>query len=250
MQGILDFGARADVAQMRDRLLAHFPALPAWQRPDPCSQLVLSLISSRTRDALSLLAHRKLLWHFAAWGQVAQAPPGEIEAVIADVRFADRKAAQVKEVLAIIGRQHPDFRLDFLGTWPLARAMAWLEKLPGVGPKVAASTLNFSTLRASAFVVDTHVHRVLRRLRFVGPRANTRRAYDFVMGATAGWGADDLDRLHMLLKQLGQGVCRALDPACAACPLAPDCRFHRQGGRPRPRRPARAKAVDQPRPRL
>jgi endonuclease-3 len=250
MQGILDFGAGADVARLRDRLLAHFPALPAWHRPDPCSQLVLSLISSRTRDAQSLLAHRKLLWHFTTWERVARATPSEIEAVIADVRFADRKALQLKEALEIIGRQHPDFRLEFLGAWPVARAMAWLERLPGVGPKVAASTLNFSTLRASAFVVDTAVHRVLRRFGFVGPKASTRRAHDFIMGAAAGWGADDLDGLHMLLKQLGQTRCRALDPACAACPLAPDCRFHRQGGRPRPRRPARAKAVDQPRPRL
>ena len=57
--------------------------------------------------------------------------------------------------------------LDFLGDHPVEQGLRWLEEIYGVGRKIAAATLNFSTLRKRAMVVDTHVLRVLRRFGFV-----------------------------------------------------------------------------------
>jgi endonuclease-3 len=46
----------------------------------------------------------------------------------------------------------------------VAEARAWLETLPGVGPKTSAAVLLFSRLRLPALPVDSHHHRVAVRL--------------------------------------------------------------------------------------
>ena len=102
-------------------------------------------------------------------------------------------------------------------------ALIWLERFPGVGRKVSASVLNFSTLRRPAFVIDTHILRCLRRFGVISAKADTMTAYDSVMSATSGWSADDLVHLHIVLKRLGQTICRWDRGECRICPLKGHC---------------------------
>jgi endonuclease-3 len=102
--------------------------------------------------------------------------------------------------------------------------MTWLQGLPGVGCKTAAATLNFSTLNRRALVVDTHVHRVARRIGLVGRSALPSEAYAMLMAeAPEDWTAEDLIELHWLMKKLSQSICTAERPACGLCPFAADC---------------------------
>ncbi len=142
---------------------------------------------------------------------------------IAEVTFAREKAEWLVTALRMVGRERPDFCLDFLGEPPLDTALAWLERLPGVGRKVAAATLNASTLRRPVLIVDGHVLRVLIRLGFVTARSDARTASEAVTAAMPDWDADDFLTLHMLLKRLGQIACRPDAPICGACPLRRDC---------------------------
>jgi len=102
--------------------------------------------------------------------------------------------------------------------------MTWLQGLPGVGCKVSAAVLNFSTLNRRALVVDTHVHRVARRLGLVGRSTLPSEAYAMLMAeAPSNWTSEDLFEFHWLLKKLGQSVCTEAQPACALCPMREDC---------------------------
>jgi endonuclease-3 len=224
MQNMFDFGEAAKLAQLRDLLIARFGRPDIGALREPMGQLVKSLISSRTRDEVSLPAFARLVRAYPRWADMAAAKPREIEAVIKDVTFADVKAGHLKRTLQTIAVGHPDFRLDFLAAMPVPQALAWLERLPGVGRKVAAATLNFSTLRKPAFVIDTHILRVLRRLGFVGAKATTENAYRIVMAAAHGWGADDLAELHSLMKRLGKTLCRFDRAYCGDCPIASHCK--------------------------
>lgn len=213
----------ADLSVWYCRLNAAYGRLGPVRRRKPIGQLVKSLISSRTYDAVSLAAYKRL---GARWGRVsalARATPKEIEAVIADVTFADAKAPQLAETLRRIEADHPDFRLDFLADRPLTEALAWLERLPGVGRKVAAATLNFSTLKLPVFVVDSHVHRVLQRLGLVGESAMPAATSELVTASTLDWSPDDHLEMFAHLKRLGQDVCRHDAPDCGRCPLAACC---------------------------
>jgi endonuclease III len=222
MQMTLDFGASRQLLDVKRRLADRFGPAEVGPARTPIGQLVKSLISSRTYDAVSLHAYEQLVATFS-WSEIAAAPADRIEAPIAAVQFADIKARHLGEALRRVEAEHPGFDLEFLGKLSDADALAWLERLPGVGRKVAASVLNFSTLNRKAFVIDTHVLRILRRLGMVGPRATTAAAYDRVMGAVAGWSAVELAELHVQMKRLGQRVCRPQRPRCGTCPLMGDC---------------------------
>lgn len=224
MQMAFSFGAAEDMAWVRDRLRSSVgPAGPIHVRL-PIGQLVKSMISGRTRDEVSLGAYLRLVAAYPDWSGLALAPRAEVEAVIRDVTFPDVKAHHLRAALADIASSRPDFDLTFLGSLGVVGALDWLERLPGVGRKVSASTLNFSTLRMPAFVVDTHILRILRRFGFVRGKADTRTAYDWTMAAVPGWSAADLAELHVLMKRLGQTICHADRAECRNCPIRQRCR--------------------------
>ncbi len=223
MQMSLGFGADQDLEWVRDRLRSRFGRPDAILVRTPVGQLVKSSISGRTRDEVSLAAYHRLVEAYPDWSDLARATAADIEAVIADVTFPDVKARYVRDALRAIAARHPDFDLAFLGAQSVAKALAWLERLPGVGRKVSASTLNFSTLRMPAFVVDTHILRILRRFGFVRSKADIRTAYDATMATLCDWSAADLAELHVLMKHLGQTICRADHACCRDCPINQRC---------------------------
>lgn len=224
MQMTFAFGATEDIDWVHDRLRSHFgPPGPILVRT-PIGQLVKSSISGRTRDEVSLGAYHRLVDAYPGWSDIARAAAADLEAVIGDVTFPDVKAHRLGEALRAIAATRPDFDLAFLGGKSVADALAWLERLPGVGRKVSASTLNFSTLRMPAFVVDTHILRILRRFGFVRRLADTRSAYNATMAMSGGSSAADLAERHILMKRLGQTVCRADRACCPDCPIRQRCR--------------------------
>jgi endonuclease-3 len=213
----------ADLQFLHDGLLPAFGAIRDAERLDPVSQFVRSFLGSRTYDRTSWNAFLRLSRHYRSWDAVADAPVEEIEAIIADVSFREKKAPDLKLALRKIRARSGDIHLDFLGEMPVEQALFWLEQIHGVGRKIAAATLNFSTLRRPSFVVDTHVLRVLRRFGFVRPQAGAEDAYDAVMAAADGLDADDLYELHWHLKGLGQKMCMHHQARCEACPLSGPC---------------------------
>ena len=218
MQWALGFES-ADMAAWSARLLAAFgDPLPVGRRI-PLGQLVKSIISSRTRDAVSTAAYDRLAITYPRLGLIADAPPRRVLRLIAPVTFAEDKAANLIAAMRRIGAQRPDHDLAFLGSMPLGDALAWLEVLPGVARKVAASTLNASTLDRPVFIVDTHVLRVLARLGFIDQRTDYRGASEAVTAAMPRWKGSDFLRFHILMKRLGQTFCRHDVTDCADCPL-------------------------------
>lgn len=224
MQMAFDFGATEDMAWVREQLRSCFGRADPVPVRAPIGQLVKSLISNRTLDEISLAAYRRLVDAYPEWPALAEASTGDVEALIGDVTFPDVKARHLGEALRAIRARHPDFDLDFLGLMSVAEALAWLEHLPGVGRKVSASTLNFSTLQMPAFVVDTHVLRVVCRYGSVRSTTDIRIAYEAAMAMVPRWSAADLAELHILMKRLGQTICRHGRARCAACPIRRRCK--------------------------
>jgi endonuclease-3 len=93
------------------------------------------MISGRTRDAVSQAAYGRLVATFGSPRSLAAAGAGRVRSVIGDVTFAEVKAAHLVAALRRIGAERRGFDLDFLGAMPLDDALAWLERLPGVGAR-------------------------------------------------------------------------------------------------------------------
>lgn len=222
-QLVLGLGQFEQLTVVRNGLRRAFPDCGGPRVLAPMAQLVKSLISSRTRDTVSWPVFLRLVERHPTWQAMRTASVETIEADIADVTNAKDKAAFLLRTLAMIEARHPDFDIGFLETVPLERALAWLQHLPGVGPKVAASVMNFSTFNRPSFVIDSHVLRLLRRLGLVGAATDTARAYRFVMGLVPEWSARELAELHVLLKRLGQTCCTQPEARCETCPVSRHC---------------------------
>ena len=192
----------------------------SWhQRYDPVTELVFTILSQHTSDINAERAERMLEERFESWEETAHADVRDIEAAIQVSGLARQKAPRIQGTLRRILELRGELDLDFLRELPLAEAKAWLQSLPGVGPKTAAVVLCFS-LGMPAMAVDTHVHRVSRRLRLIGPKVTAEQAHDLLEGQVT---PEEVFAFHVALITHGRRVCKALRPRCGECVLSERC---------------------------
>ena len=205
-------------------LLAAYGPVPAYERLDPVSQMVLAMLSGRTRDALAMDAFMRLARHLNGWEKLAAMEPHILKPLIFDITFAERKAVYLPEAIRRILSLRGRLDLGFLAAWPVETARRWLEALPGVGAKTSAAVLNVSTLHRRILTADTHHVRAAQRLGFVPPKADIARTIRLLNRRLPdAWNADDTEAHHVLMQRLGQMVCTHRDPGCAGCPLCGLC---------------------------
>jgi len=117
-----------------------------------------------------------------------------------------------------------------------------LEALPGVGRKTANVILN-TAFGQPTMAVDTHIFRVANRTG-LAPGKTVRAVEDALLERVP---REFLQDAHHWLILHGRYVCKARTPACASCPIAELCDYHRasphgQGASTKPARtPARKK---------
>jgi endonuclease-3 len=104
---------------------------------------------------------------------------------------------------------------------PLEEARRWLLDIPGVGPKTAAIVLLFA-LDRPAFPVDTHVHRLSRRLGLIPDAASREKAHKLLEEMVP---AESYYPFHINLIRHGRAVCHAQSPECARCVLQEMCAY-------------------------
>ena len=151
--------ARLDQAYGRPVLAPRFP---------PVGELVYTVLSQNTADVNTDRTYAALRRRFPTWSEVRDAPVAEVERGHRPGRPVARQGAAHRGHPA-----GPERRRAASPTWPLDglsddEALAYLQRLPGVGPKTAACVLLFS-LGRPAMPVDTHVHRVAGRLGLLEP---------------------------------------------------------------------------------
>lgn len=191
-----------------------------WRRRwDPVTELMFTILSQHTSDINAERAERMLEERFESWEETAQADVQEIEAAIQVSGLARQKAPRIQGTLRRILELRGELSLDFLRELPLDEAKAWMQALPGVGPKTAAVVLCFS-LGMPAMAVDTHVHRVSRRLGLIGPKVTAEKAHDLLEGQVT---PEEVFAFHVALITHGRRVCKALRPRCGECVLSERC---------------------------
>ena len=197
---------------------AYGTAHPHLPRP-PLETLVACILSQHTSDANSHRAFERLRERFPTWADVATAPEQSIEAAIRVGGLGRSKARTLKRVLAAIHASEGHYSLNRLSSLPTDEAREFLLRLPGVGPKTAAIVLCFSMGRP-VLPVDTHVHRVSKRLGLIGPRVGAERAHEELADRVP---PELVYRFHVALIRHGRRTCRARRPLCAQCPLRDLC---------------------------
>lgn len=182
-------------------------------------ELVLTVLSQHTSDTNRDRAYGSLRARFPSWEEVLGAPESEIADAIRSGGIADRKARSIKAILAEIERREGSLDLARLSSMHDAEVEDYLVSLPSVGPKTAACVLVFSMGRP-AFPIDTHVHRIMARLGWIGPNDSAEKAH---REATPVIPAGIRYSLHVAFIEHGRNVCRAQRPRCSDCVLFDLC---------------------------
>jgi endonuclease III len=175
----------------------------------PFETLVSTILSLRTKDAVTETASRRLLARAPTPISLASLPIQEVEMLIFPVGFYHTKAKHLRETCQSLLKDHG-------GSVP--RSMEELLKLPGVGRKTAnlVLTVGFGDY---GICVDTHVHRISNIWGYV--RTKTPEETEFAL-------RKKLPRRHWktyndILVTFGQNLCVPVSPWCSKCPVARHC---------------------------
>lgn len=120
---------------------------------NPYKTLISTILSSRTKDEVTLVRSRELFKKAKNFKQLQKLSEKEIERIIYPVGFYKTKAKHLKQLANLDLQEIPKTREELI-------------KLPGVGRKTANLTLN-RAFGIPAIAVDTHVHRICNILGWV-----------------------------------------------------------------------------------
>jgi endonuclease-3 len=211
---------RQDKATLVRQWLLEAYGEPQWrQHLEPVAELVSTILSQNTNDTNRDVAFERLRSRFGTWEAVRDAETEQVIEAIRPAGLANQKGPRIQNALRIITKERGQLELEFLADWPVDEAKAWLTSIKGVGPKTAAIVLLFS-LGRPAFPVDTHVHRVSRRLGLIGPRVSRERAHTLLENLVP---EEDYYSLHLNMIRHGREVCVSGTPRCQECALTQLC---------------------------
>jgi endonuclease-3 len=172
-------------------------------------QMIACLLSVRTRDEVSVIAAPRLFAKARTPDELAEMPVPEIDRLIHDVTFGERKAAQIQAIATRV-------RDEFGGELPCDGEI--LQSFPGIGPKCANLTLGVACGEMK-ISVDIHVHRVTNRWGYVA--AKTPEA---TMVALEGALPERYHvEINRLLVPFGKHICTGIRPKCSTCPVLEMC---------------------------
>ena len=222
---------RAKALEIHTRLCAEYHCPIAYFHAlDPLSELVSSLLSHRTKNKDSARAFKALRDRFPDWEAVRDAPLAEVQGAIAAATWPEQKAPRLQAVLRAITAECCALSLDFLGAMDVPEARAWLERLPGVGPKTSAAVLSVSPLRRAAQPVGSHHHRVAVRTGLIPAALAVGPAHRALAALLPpDWDAQQVYDNHEVMMLHGQRCCYFQRPACNRCTLLSLCPTGQRG---------------------
>jgi endonuclease III len=175
------------------------------QTRDPFKVLISTILSARTKDAITTEASERLFSVVNSFEDLARMPVKRIEQLIFPVGFYKTKALHLKLLPQII---------NALYNGKIPQTVEELVKLPGVGRKTANLVVAVG-FNKPAVCVDTHVHRICNRLGYV----RTKTPFETEMRLRKILPGKYWITFNSFLVSFGQNLCFPINPKCATCPI-------------------------------
>lgn len=171
-------------------------------------QTLLSLLlSSQTKDQITAAAMRRLQEYGCTVDHINETSLDKIASLIKPVTYYPKKAEYISKTTKILKEKY---------NGDIPNSIEELRKLPGIGNKMAILCMNSAFGKPSGIGVDTHVHRIANRLKWVQTKnpEQTRKALEQKVPKKL-WGP-----INELLVGFGQKICTAGQPKCYMCLLS------------------------------
>ena len=205
-----------DTDYIYEQLNAMFPDAGCELNYQSRFQLLCAVIlSAQTTDVSVNKVTPELFKRFSDAKSMAQADIKEVEDIIRSIGLYRNKANSLVKMSQALLEQYD-------GEVPCT--IEELVTLPGVGRKTANVVVS-EGFGVPAIAVDTHVHRVSKRLGLAEEEATveeTEKALQKLFDESQ-W-----SHLHHLLIFFGRYKCLARKPLCDDCPFINSCVYHRE----------------------
>ena len=175
----------------------------------PWGVLVSTIISLRTKDAVTLKSSIRLLSAAAGPRELLSLGESEVAELIYPAGFYRTKAANLIRIADILVENYQE-------EVPADREA--LMSLPGVGLKTANLVLGVG-FGIPALCVDIHVHRIANRRGWISSDKPdlTEKLLSAILPEK--WWIP----INRILVSFGQIVCTPVSPHCSTCPVQEDC---------------------------
>lgn len=184
-------------------------ALALDHKRNPWVVLVSTILSLRTKDAVTLSASNKLLAKAPNPEKLLKLTQQEIEQLIFPAGFYHTKAETLRKIASILIETYDGNVPD---------TMEALLALPGVGRKTANLVLT-EAFDQDAICVDVHVHRICNRIGLI----ETKTPDESEMALRNTLPLKYWKTINSLLVLYGQQVCKPVSPHCSSCGIFTHC---------------------------
>lgn len=216
---VYDEEYRQRLHEIMDILKENYGVPEASGRKDPVDSLITTILSQNTNDVNRDKAKKKLDQTFSSFQEILDADVEEVEEAIRIAGLGPTKAKRIQNFLKTIKEEQGDFTLEHVNDMEKQEAKDYLQKFPGIGPKTAAVTLCFA-FDLPVMPVDTHVHRLARRLELIPESTSRSKAHDILEKEVPD---NRIYEFHINLIKHGRAVCKARNPKCQESFLAEYC---------------------------
>ncbi len=177
---------------------------------NPLQLLIATILSAQSTDKMVNQVTPALFKKYKTARAFARSEPSELEEMVHSTGFFRNKARHIREACRIIDRKHRGRVPD---------DMDQLLELPGVARKTANVVMGVAFGKAEGVVVDTHVGRISRRLRFTSESRPEKIEQDLMKKLPRRkW----IQFSHLLIYH-GRGPCKARRPDCVNCSVEHLC---------------------------
>jgi endonuclease III len=208
------------VANVTNRLEAEY-GRPRFGNPsNPLGDLIYIVISNKTSPVSAQATYRRLRRRFKTWDAILNAPVSALRSILKPAGLSQKKAKYIRATLQKIRDDFGSCNLRSLRKVAANNAEDYLITLPGVSNKVAKCVLMY-TLDAPVLPVDSHVHRVARRLGWT----ERRRADQCHEELEALVPPSKRHAFHVDCIAHGRLICRPSSPICTKCCIKRYCAY-------------------------
>jgi endonuclease-3 len=202
---------RSRAAAILERLEHEYPGTRiALDFETPLQLLVATILAAQCTDKKINEVTPALFRRYPNARAYAEADLGELEEMVHATGFFRNKARALKTLGQALLAEHD-------GEVPAS--MEALCKLPGVGRKTANVVLGNALGLNEGIAIDTHVHRLSRRLGLTEEDDSDAIEQDL----TSAIPRESWTRFALLLQDHGRKICKARKPECGVCPVAVLC---------------------------
>ncbi len=180
---------------------------------EPFKSLIMAVLSTQTKDSITAKVSKKLFEIAKNPKDILNMSDEELEEILKPISFYRRKARYIREICRIIVQKYNN---------KIPHDYNELVKLPGVGRKVANVFLSH-VHKKSVIAVDTHVHRISNRLRWVNTKTPEQTEKELYKVIPKKFWRD----INLYLVAFGQAIC-SYRPKCYICPIFELCPYDKK----------------------